>query len=145
VGRVRIASVESMWAPRRPAAPVFLALLCLSCAEQARWESAWLASQAAWAEHDDAERALGLLEAAFSQRPPADAEEKMLRELVALLENVRDEQRVVSALESVQASLFARHGFTSHAALTLSAALAGAKASMQDTNGALRHASTVRA
>jgi hypothetical protein len=74
-------------------------LLCLSgCEEQARWEKSWIASQAAWAEHDDAERALGLLEAAISQHPPADAEAEMIRALVPILENVQDEKRVVSAL-----------------------------------------------
>ena len=46
--------------------------------------------------------------------------------------------------EAVQGSLIARHGFTSHAALTLSASLVSAKASMKDAKGALRHASTVR-
>jgi|LauGreDrversion2_3_1035106.scaffolds.fasta_scaffold604496_1 hypothetical protein len=45
--------------------------------------------------------------------------------------------------EAVQGSLLARHGFTSHAVLTLSASLVSAKASMKDAKGALRHASTV--
>ena len=53
--------------------------------------------------------------------------------------------RCLSAVtEAVQGSLIARHGFTSHAALTLSASLVSAKASMKDAKGALRHASTVR-
>ncbi len=46
--------------------------------------------------------------------------------------------------EAVQGSLLARHGFTSHAALTLSASLVSAKASIKDAKGALRHASTVQ-
>ncbi len=76
-----------------------LSLLCLSgCEKKAGWEKSWIASQAAWVEHDDAERALGLLEAAISQHPPADAEAEMIRALVPILENVQDEKRVISAL-----------------------------------------------
>jgi len=53
------------------------------------------------------------------------------------------EQRVLSALEKVHAALFARHGYTSHTAISLAATLATAKASMNDAHGALQHASQV--
>ena len=54
------------------------------------------------------------------------------------------ERRVVSALENVHASMYARHGRTSHAAITISATLATIKASRQDVQGALKHAALVR-
>jgi tetratricopeptide (TPR) repeat protein len=107
------------------------------------WETTWQAAQAAWDEHEDGESALALLEEAIALRPPAAAEESMLKELMLVLESVRDEQRVVAALERVHAVLFARHGYSSHAALSIAAALTTAKAAMQDVEGALRHASQV--
>ena len=69
-----------------------------------QWQAKWQASQAAWAEHDDAEAALNHLEAAFALHPPPDAEADMLQELQPLLEGVVDDRRAVSALEFVRAS-----------------------------------------
>ena len=93
-------------APLVPSA-LLLCFLCLSgCEHKAGWEKSWTASQVAWAEHDDAERALGLLEAAISQHPPADAEAEMIRALVPILENVQDEKRVISALGDDSSQLF---------------------------------------
>lgn len=58
--------------------------------QETSWETRWNGSQAAWVEDDDAEVALDLLEQALALRPPPDAENKMLEQLVPILEGVKD-------------------------------------------------------
>ena len=109
------------------------------------WDEKWRQSQAAW-EDDDGEVALELLEQAFALHPPPDAEEKMFNEFVSILESIKSEKRALSAVENVHAMLSARHGVTptnNNIVIQLASTLATAKAAMNDTHGALEHASQV--
>jgi hypothetical protein len=109
------------------------------------WDEKWRQSQTAW-EDDDGEVALDLLEQAFALHPPPDAEEKMFNEFVSILESIKSEKRALSAVENVHAMLLARHGVTptnNNIVIQLASTLATAKAAMNDTQGALEHASQV--
>jgi hypothetical protein len=114
-------------------------------AAAATWDEKWRQSQAAW-EDDDGEVALEVLEQAFALHPPPDAEEKMFNEFVSILESIKSEKRALSAVENVHAMLSARHGVTptnNNIVIQLASTLATAKAAMNDTHGALEHASQV--